>query len=95
MIQTFIATIAFAIALLVFCNGAKLIIWAISNDNIRDVAGAKLTGYFVMVLATVTLVGTAYYISMGISSGGNNLQPMRQWTTKNMSHDSMHKPINH
>ena len=53
MTQTFIATIAFSIGLLAFCAGAWLTIWATSSNQVADVAAAKLTGYFVTILALV------------------------------------------
>lgn len=66
MTQTFIATIAFSIGLLAFCAGAWLTIWATSSSQIADVAAAKLTGYFVTILALVALVFTSYFIATGI-----------------------------
>lgn len=68
MTQTFIATIAFSIGLLAFCAGAWLTIWATSNNQVSDVAAAKLTGYFVTVLALIALVFTSYFIAMGVLS---------------------------
>lgn len=68
MTQTFIATIAFAIGLLAFCSGAWLTIWASCNNQVSEVAAAKLTGYFVTILALVSLVFTSYYIALGVLS---------------------------
>ncbi|HSX19736.1 MAG TPA: hypothetical protein VLG38_01275 [Gammaproteobacteria bacterium] len=89
MTQTFIATIAFAIGLLAFCSGAWMTIWATSNRDVSDVAAAKLTGYFITVLALIALVFTSYYIAMGVlssqvSTGGG------RWTS-NLKHQGTMK----
>lgn len=62
MTQMFIATISFSLSLLAFCAGAWLTIWATSsNTQCTEVSAAKLTGYFISVLAIVSLVFTSYY----------------------------------
>ena len=84
MTQTFIATIAFSIGLLAFCAGAWLTIWTTSNSQISDVAAAKLTGYFVTVLALIALVFTSYYIASGVLS--SPVQSKKQWHSKVKTH---------
>lgn len=89
MTQTFVATIAFSIGLLAFCSGAWLTIWATSSNNqVVDVAAAKLTGYFVTVLALVALVFTSYYIATGVLSSSTSHRPTK-WSgqsTKKTGH---------
>lgn len=75
MTQTFIATIAFSIGLLAFCAGAWLTIWATSNTQVADVAAAKLTGYFVTILALLSLVFTSYFIAMGVLGASSGPMP--------------------
>lgn len=75
MAQTFIATIAFAIGLLAFCAGAWLTIWATSSNQVVDVAAAKLTGYFITVLALIALVFTSYFIASGVLGGQATIMP--------------------
>jgi hypothetical protein len=92
MIQTFIATIAFGIALIAFCAGAALTLWATSSNNTVDVAAAKLSGYFVMILAVAALVGTSYYIAIGVLNGSSSLpQSTGQWGPKSMQQHKMNK----
>lgn len=86
MMTTFIATIAFSIGLLAFCAGAWLTIWATSSSQVSDVAAAKLTGYFVTILALVALVFTSYYIAMGVLSSGSNKQPQKWSKMKKTGH---------
>ncbi len=90
MIQTFLAMVAFGVALLAFCAGAALTVWATSSHHIADVAAARLSGYFVMVLSVIALVASSYYITSGILNGNSNhLQP-GQWSGKSMQHHKMH-----
>jgi len=89
MVQTCIATLAFSVSLLAFCAGAGLTIWATSTKNIVDLAAAKFSGYFVMILAVVALVFTSYYIAIGVLNSGN--MPMGHWTPVDMSQHQMHK----
>jgi hypothetical protein len=92
MIQTFIVMIAFSVALLAFCAGSALTAWATSSSHIGDVAAAKLSGYFVMVLAVVALVCSSYYVAMGMLNGNSNPQPMSgHWSSKSMQQHPMHK----
>lgn len=87
MTQTFIATIAFSIGLLAFCAGAWLTIWATNNNQIADVAAAKLTGYFVTILALLALVFTSYYIAMGVLGASS---PVRSKPMKVGKHMKQH-----
>ncbi len=67
MTQMFIATISFSLSLLAFCAGAWLTIWATSsNTQCTEVSAAKLTGYFIAVLAIVSLVFTSYYAARSV-----------------------------
>lgn len=92
LIQTFVATIAFAVALIAFCAGSALAVWATSSSHIGDAAAAKLSGYFVMVLAVIALVGTSYYISTGLLSSGPVFQQPMMWHhwNKDMSQHQHH-----
>lgn len=93
MMQTFIATISFSIGLLAFCAGAWLTIWATSaNNQITDVAAAKLTGYFVTILSIVALVFTSYYITVGVLTNAPPVSGGGKWTTMMpSSHQQMNK----
>lgn len=92
MTQTFIATIAFSIGLLAFCAGAWLTIWATSSNQVADVAAAKLTGYFVTILALVALVFTSYYIAMGVLSSGPTKQSPKWTKMKKAGHPKSNTP---
>lgn len=82
--QTFIATIAFSIGLLAFCAGSWLTIWSgVGNKNATETSAAKMSGYFVTILALFSLVFTSYYIATGIIMG----EP-----SSNYNKWSMHSP---
>ncbi len=86
MTQTFIATIAFSVGLLAFCAGAWLTIWATSSSQVSDVAAAKLTGYFVTILAVISLVFTSYFIAMGVlgASSAPRHKPVKMYKKAGM-----------
>lgn len=92
MIQTFMAMIAFIIALLAFCAGAALTVWATSSRHIGDTAAAKLPGYFVVILSIVALICSSYYVTIGLlTNGATAQQQVRQWTSKDMAQHQMQK----
>ncbi len=88
MTQTFIATIAFSIGLLAFCAGAWLTIWATNNNQVADVAAAKLTGYFVTILALIALVFTSYFIATGVLGSSSSVHSKPMKAGKHMKHNS-------
>ena len=68
--QLFMAFIAFSLGLLAFCSGAWLTLWATSaNSQCTEVTAAKLSGYFIIVLAIIALVCTSYYTASTIFVG--------------------------
>lgn len=87
MTQTFIAAIAFSIGLLAFVSGAWLTIWATSNNQVSDVAAAKLTGYFITVLSIIALVFTSYYIACGVISNQTSTMQGPRWMSMPLKHN--------
>ena len=90
MTQTFMAAIAFSIGLLAFVSGAWLTIWATSNSQVSDVAAAKLTGYFITVLAIVALVFTSYYIACGVIANQVSTTQGSRWMSMPLKHNMNH-----
>lgn len=92
MMQTFIATVAFSIGLLAFCAGSWLTIWAtVGNKNATEVSAAKMSGYFVTILALISLVFTSYYIAVGVINGDTSSTNYSKWSSSRMPHQMMYK----
>ncbi len=92
MTQTFVATIAFSIGLLAFCAGAWLTIWSTSGNQCSEVSAAKLTGYFVTVLALISLVFTSYFIAKGVFASSFHSYGMnKHFTPMTGKHNMMKK----
>lgn len=95
----FIATISFSLSLLAFCAGAWLTIWATSNNTqCTEVSAAKLTGYFISVLAIVSLVFTSYYAARAVFGKNSGVGQTKVYkiskgkpgTTKNVHNTKPH-----
>lgn len=82
--QVFMAFIAFSLGLLAFCAGAWLTIWATStNSQCTEVTAAKLSGYFISVLAVIALVFTSYYTARIVFKGkGAAYSKIASWKGK-------------
>ena len=66
MIQVFFGAMAFSLCLMAFCAGTWLTVWSLSNNQYTNSNAAKLSGYFITVLAIVSLVFTSYYFARSL-----------------------------
>ena len=79
MTQIFIAAIAFSLSLLAFCVGTWLTVCSgCYTKQYNESSAAKLTGYFVTVLALVSLIFTSYYAARTVSSTDSYTIPTKK-----------------
>lgn len=79
MTTVFIATMSFSMGLLAFCAGAWLTVWSSNTSNqYAESAAAKLSGYFITVLAIVSLVFTSYFLAQTIMTTNHSKQVVTQ-----------------
>ena len=60
MMNMFQADLAFTVELLAIGLGVAFIIWSLRSEG-AGVVTAKITGYFILILAVATLLCTSYY----------------------------------
>jgi hypothetical protein len=92
MTTVFIAAMAFSLGLLAFCAGAWLTIWAgCTGTQYKDIGAARLTGYFITILAIFCLVFTSYYFARSLIAADTHMMPTTQRWAPMQKHGEMMK----
>lgn len=91
--QVFYGFIAFSLGLLAFCAGTWLTLWATSsNTECSEPTAAKMSGYFIVILAIIALVSTSYYTASTVFMGKKaSYSKMSTWKGKKIAHVSKTK----